>query len=204
MSGRSDGLEIERKWLLHRLPERLDGGSATLDPQIEELVIRQGYLSAATDSDFQRAIKCPPDPDDPPQVGRIRANRCADGTTRFEHTLKLGSGLVRRELERHITAEAFDAAWPGTLGRRLEKTRWRIREAGFVWEVDRLEQPAVVLAEVEAPDQATVLAIQPPEWLACCIDREVTSEPAFSNAELAFQQGLLGGDPNRSSGPAND
>ncbi|MDE0890032.1 MAG: hypothetical protein OSA40_11285 [Phycisphaerales bacterium] len=204
MNGQSDALEIERKWLLHCLPERLDGVSATLDPQVEVLEIRQGYLSAATDSDFQRAINHPPDPEEPPQVGRIRSNRCTDGTTRFEHTLKSGSGLVRRELERIISAAAFEAAWPGTLGRRLEKTRWRIREDGFIWEVDRLQEPAVVLAEVEAPDQATVLAIQPPAWLACCIDREVTSDPAYSNAELAFRQGLLGGDADRSAGRAGD
>ena len=202
MSGPSDDLEIERKWLLLRLPERLDGDAATLDPRIEVLEIRQGYLSVATEPDFQQAIDHPPDPDQSPQVGRIRANRCSDGTTRFEHTLKLGSGLVRRELERLITARAFEAAWPETLGRRLEKTRWRIREAGFVWEVDQLQVPAVVLAEVEAPDQETVLAIQPPAWLACCIDREVTSDSAYRNAELAFQQGLLGGDADQPNGPA--
>ena len=70
-----------------------------------------------------------------------------------------------------------------------------------MWEVDQLQVPAVVLAEVEAPDQETVLAIQPPAWLACCIDREVTSDSAYRNAELAFQQGLLGGDADQPTGP---
>ena len=204
MSGRADGLEIERKWLLHRLPDLVAGCSSTPESGIDLLEIRQGYLSAATDADFQRAIDHPPDPDDPPRVGRIRANRMADGTTRFEHTLKSGAGLVRRELDRPITARAFEASWPGTSGRRIEKTRWRIPEAGLVWEVDRLQAPAVILAEVEAADRATALAIEPPEWLAGCIQREVTSESAFSNAELAFQQGLIGGDSDRTAGPAGD
>ncbi|RPG18611.1 MAG: hypothetical protein CBB69_006155 [Phycisphaera sp. TMED9] len=190
--------------MLHRLPDRLENCSSTSGAGIETLEIRQGYLSAATDADFQRAIDHPPEPDDPPRVGRIRANRLADGTTRFEHTLKSGAGLVRRELDRPITARAFEASWPETSGRRIEKTRWRILEAGLVWEVDRLQTPAVVLAEVEAADQATALAIEPPEWLAECIDREVTSESAFSNAELALQQGLFGGDPERRAGPAGD
>ncbi|MCP4833676.1 MAG: hypothetical protein GY895_02835 [Phycisphaera sp.] len=192
------GYEIERKWLLHRLPDRLvhaEGGE--MGAIGERLRIRQGYLPPATESDFADFDQA--GPDDVPVVGRIRSIEF-DGPPpgiRFIHTIKSGSGLVRRELERSISITSFEAAWPATLGRRIEKTRWRISEEGSVWEVDHLqgmsdlghENGGLVLLEVEADDPEQARRLNPPGWLAEVVDREVTDEPAFTNAEIAFRLG---------------
>lgn len=196
--GDAPGYEIERKWLLHRLPDRLvhlDGDE--VGAAVERLRIRQGYLPPAVEADFE--IFDQAGPEDVPVVGRIRSIE-ADGprpVVRFVHTMKSGSGLVRRELERSISSSAFEAAWPATLGRRIEKTRWRIPEGGSTWEVDRLDGASdlglqdggLVLLEVEAADPEQARRLDPPQWLAEVVDREVTDEPAFTNAEIAFRLG---------------
>ena len=192
----SDGFEIERKWLLHRLPARLQDPSRPLVRGAERWEIRQGYLPAPSESDFVAMTGRVVRDAEVPAVGRIREIRTIQGgrtVVRHVHTLKGGAGLVRREIERPITAEAFEAAWAGTAGRRLEKVRWRIPEAGLLWEIDWFQTPALALAEVEAIDRKTALAIEPPAWLAACIDREVTDDPEFTNAELAFRSGRIGG-----------
>ena len=193
----SAGYEIERKWKLHRLPDRLvhlDRGALG----VECLWMRQGYLPPATDADFSIFDRA--SPEHVPRIGRIRSIEARDGraTTRFVHTIKAGSGLVRRERERDISQAAFEAAWPATQGRRIEKTRWRIPENGVVWEVDRfeggsdvgLEGGGLVLLEAEASDPEQAGRLTPPPWLAEVLDREVTEDPAFTNAEIAFRMGL--------------
>lgn len=191
-----DGFEIERKWLLHRLPVGLEDPAGPLAARGERWGIRQGYLAAPSESDFAAIIGRVVPEAEIPVVGRIREiRRIEDGRSvvRHLHTLKGGSGLVRREVERPITAAAFEAAWTGTVGRRLEKVRWRIPEGGLVWEIDRLKTPALALAEVEAADRDAALAIRLPAWLAACVDREVTDDPEFTNAELAFRSGRFVG-----------
>ena len=191
-----DFLEIERKWVLRGLPARLvafeDGQP---DPAIERVSLRQGYLRPATDvelDDFAR------DPDGGPiRFGRLRAVESVAGT-RYLHTVKRGQGLVRTEVERVIDAKAFDEAWGGTEGRRIEKTRWLVREDGAgegesgVWEIDRFASIDLILAEIEAPDEASAAMVRVPEWLMPVLDREVTHEPAFTNAEIALRLGLGG------------
>src|SRR5579875_2694005 len=88
------GQEVERKWLVTEVPDEVL--VADTDP------IEQGYL-AADESGAEVRL-------------RRRAGRCF-------LTAKSGSGLVRGELEVEITPEQFEALWPGTEGRRLEKTR---------------------------------------------------------------------------------
>ncbi len=204
MSGSSgDGLEIERKWLLHRLPSRLEDRVGAGDPRMEIWRIRQGYLTTPVAGDLAAIRDRVVSDAEVPTVGRIREIRDRDGAVRHIHTLKHGSGLVRREFERPITGAAFEAAWSETVGRRLEKVRWRIPEGGLLWEIDRFRSPAVVLAEVEAIDREAALEIQPPDWLAACIDREVTNDPEFTNAELAFRSARAGhGSPLEHEGEA--
>ncbi len=202
MTGSSaEGFEIERKWLLHRLPPRLEDPAGAPVRGGERWEIRQGYLAPPSESDFATERERVVPASEVPRVGRIREIRGSDGSVRHVHTLKGGAGLVRRENERTMTAAAFEAAWTRTAGRRIVKVRWRIPEAGLVWEVDRFRTPDLVLAEVEATDRETALAIQPPDWLAACIDREVTDDPVFTNAELAFRSGGIGGEtPIRGGG----
>ena len=104
-------LEIERVWILDGLPEIPDDAECWR--------IRQGYLA-------EPGVDDAPD-DDPevvPSVGRIRSIEHIDGSLRFVHTIKHGVGLVRTEVERPLSAGAFNAAWAQSAGRRLAKTRW--------------------------------------------------------------------------------
>ncbi|MEE2972718.1 MAG: hypothetical protein VX672_06300 [Planctomycetota bacterium] len=199
MTGPSDdvaGVEIERKWLLHGLPKRLEGEShATW----ECWRLRQGYLPPPSETDLERFAEARPDRDDDaraevPAVGRLRSVEPlfpSGGSVRHVHTLKLGSGMVRREIEREIAKETFDRAWDRTEGRRLEKLRWRVPEGGVIWEIDRFDAPAaargMVLVEAEAADEAAAHALRVPSWIADLVEREVTHEAAFTNAEIAFR-----------------
>ena len=186
-----DGLEIERKWRLTAMPEHL----LRDDSGLERMRIRQGYLALPSDRDFEAFDES--GPDDVPTVGRIRSIIDPDGgrPATFIHTLKIGSGLVRREKERPLTEEAFEAAWPSTVGRRLEKVRWRVPDGGLVWEIDRFDDlsdlsidgSSLVIAEVELPDPEGAMDLRVPPWLAGLVDREVTDDPAYNNAEIAFR-----------------
>ena len=44
-----------------------------------------------------------------------------------------------------------------------------------------------MIAEVELPDPEGAMDLQVPPWLAGLVDREVTDDPAYNNAEIAFR-----------------
>lgn len=196
----SDDLEIERTWRLARLPDRVLRADAGNEADLECWRLRQAYLPPASEADLDAASAGSDHQNDwnqVPTVGRIRAIESEAGPrseVRYIHTLKSGSGLIRREIERPLSRSAFEAAWALTEGRRLEKTRWRIPDHGVLWEIDRFETPAaasgLVLAEAEAPSEAAAMALVPPEWLAPVVDREVTDDPGYTNAEIAFRLGM--------------
>ena len=175
--------EIERVYLLRALPTPLPHG--------EVWRIDQGYLplqSQVIDGNSHDSGA----PIPPHQLeGRLRRITHSDGSVEHIHTIKSGVGLVRQETERSIDAETFAREWPRTVGRRLEKVRTRISVGDRVWEIDQFTHIPLVLAECELPSTDTPLDI--PDWLAPFIVREVTEEPAFRNAELALQSGLLTG-----------
>lgn len=124
--------------------------------------LRQGYLA-----------------EDGPITVRLRLR-----PDRAELTVKVGSGLVRTEIEMPIDSESAALLWPHTEGRRLEKHRHRITLAsGEVAEVDRYagRLEGLVTVEVEFADRASAAAFVPPSWFG----PEVTGTPGWSNAELA-------------------
>src|SRR5690348_15214115 len=96
-------MEIERKFLVHAFPSRLEGAPSTR--------IEQGYLAIA---------------DDGTEV-RIRRRDAATWLT-----VKAGGGRSRLEEEIEIDAERFARLWPITEGRRVEKTRYLIPGSGDV------------------------------------------------------------------------
>ena len=157
--------EIERSYLLRGLPE--------LPAEHEALEIEQGYLPDP-----------PADGGDGVVEGRLRRTRYGDGRVVCKHTIKKGEGLVRSEVERTITEDEFEAEWPRTHGRRLEKVRYKVPAWAFTWEVDAFKAWDLVLAEVELPSVDAVAPI--PSWLEGWIVREVTDEPAFRNYRLAL------------------
>lgn len=164
---RGEPVEIERKYLLRAAPP-VPGGA-------EVWRIEQGYFT----DPIANAI----DAADGMADGRIRRVTLPDGQTLCTHTVKRGEGLVRAEAERSIDPETFRRHWPRTSGRRLAKTRHRVREGGHLWEIDVFDEIDLALAEVELDDAGQVVRI--PAWLEPWIVREVTDEPAFTNAAIA-------------------
>ncbi len=125
--------------------------------------LRQGYLAA----DDGRSV-------------RIRDA----GTEGCTLTVKAGLGLERTELEWPITRGEFEAAWPHTEGRRIEKTRHRIPHGGHVIELDVFagDLEGLVVAEVEFDDVEASDDFEPPTWFG----REVTDDGRYTNASLAL------------------
>ena len=100
-----------------------------------------------------------------------------------EVAVKGGHGLTRREDEVEIGAGAFDALWPLTEGRRIEKTRYEIPFHDVTVDLDEYggELAGLLVAEVEFRSEEESERFQPPDWCG----REVTDETRYSNAELA-------------------
>ncbi len=154
-------VEIERKYLLERLPD-LDALRAR-GVEVRTLEIDQGWLPG------ERLRE------------RIRCTRLPDGEKRYQLTVKLGAGVQRIEVEEETSATVFETLWPLTEGCRIRKRRHRIREGGLLWEIDEFLDRDLALAEVEldAPEIHPAL----PAWLD--VVREVTEEGGFTNLSLA-------------------
>jgi adenylate cyclase len=153
------GIEIERKFLLHGVPPAMR--FAHREP------IRQGYL--ALDGDTEVRL-------------RITARRAV-------LTIKAGRGGVRVEEEIALRTAQAEALWELTDGRRVQKTRRRVRLAGagggadLVAEVDEYAGAldGLVVAEVEFPDEAAARGFEPPAWFG----RELTDDWRYANRSLA-------------------
>jgi CHAD domain-containing protein/CYTH domain-containing protein len=158
----SSGREIERKYLLSRLPELPAGGSS--------VEIEQGYLPG--EQLFER----------------LRCIRAHDGTERWFRTVKVGNGLSRIEVEDEGEPNLCGAMWPFTDGRRLYKRRHSVPGDGDrVWEIDEFLDRELVLAEVELASLHEEVELPP--WVRDVLVREVTDEREFANVELARATG---------------
>ena len=157
LEGAGPGREIERKYLLRKLPA-LDG----LDAELRQ--IEQGYLPGDRLAERVRRVKTP-------------------SGTQWYRTVKLGAGVSRIEVEEETTERIFRALWRLTRGRRVRKRRYAVRDGERVWEIDHFRDRRLVLAEVELPAEDTPVAV--PEWLRAVLVREVTGDPAYVNLNLA-------------------
>ena len=165
--------EIERKWLISagRVPYDLT--------RAEKQTMEQAYVSF-----------------DP----TIRIRRINDGE-RHVLTVKArsgnGSALVRREEEFDISAESYAFLMRKHEGCVLTKTRYKVRNAdGYTEEIDIFEGDLAGLAylEIEFPSVEKAAAYPSPSW----VDKEVTEDPAFTNAALArFGRPPVSGASNR-------
>ncbi len=156
LRARSPGvLEIERKFLLTGMPPL---------PESTTLTMHQGYIPGERLVERLRMV----------QEGRHR---------RYYRTIKVGSGLVRTELEEETSRAVFEQMWPLTEGKRLTKRRHVVPDGDLHWEIDEFTDRQLVLAEVELPSADVVVEL--PEWLAPCVDRDVTGDPAYLNSTLA-------------------
>ena len=149
--------EIERKYLLRALPDRVR--------EARSVDVDQGYLPGTRINE------------------RVRRARSAEGT-RFFRTIKMGAGLDRFELEEQTTEEFFNAVWPLTRGARVFKRRYFVPEGDVTWEIDEfLDRAGLWLAEVELESAGQTVPI--PDWLGAVLEREVTDDARYSNHQLA-------------------
>jgi CYTH domain-containing protein len=131
------GAEIERKFLVDDVPERLDRGQSE--------VVTQGYV--AIDDGVE-----------------VRVRRRGD---HFSLTVKQGGGRSRLEEELEIDADRFERLWQLTEGRRIAKTRYVVPAPdGAEIEVDVYadDLDGLVTAEVEFPSEGSAEAFEPPSW----------------------------------------
>lgn len=156
LRGGADDREIERKYLLRRMP-RLPEGAVRTD-------IVQGYIPGDRLNE---------------RVRRVRR----EGGVRYYRTIKMGTGLSRMEVEEETTEDIFLHLWRLTKGKRIRKRRFRVQEGGLTWEIDRFRGRRLYLAEVELPSEDADAPI--PEWLAPYVEREVTGEREYLNLHLA-------------------
>ena len=150
-------LEIERKFLVDadNIPANLAG--------YPHNHIRQGYIAADGNS-----------------VVRLRQK----GETCYI-TVKSGHGLARNENEGVIPRKTFDALWPTTGNRRLEKVRYAIPGPhGLTFELDPYggQLTGLTTVEVEFESVEAAKSFVPPRWFG----RDVTDDSGFSNYRLAI------------------
>lgn len=134
---RKSDKEIERKFLLKKLPKNLH--------EFNHKRIVQGYLAVH---------------DDRTQV-RLRK---ADWFCTI--TVKRGRGFSRDELEIEVDRPQFEKLWPATAGRRLRKTRYYIPFGHYTIEIDVYngQNRGLVVAEVEFKSDKACASFQPPDW----------------------------------------
>jgi CYTH domain-containing protein len=133
----SNNREIERKFLLKRLPDKLKGSRC--------YIIEQGYLASES-------------------AGRqVRLRKKAKAATL---TFKVGRGSHREEREIRLSPKQFAALWTGTAGRRLRKVRCEIPWKNLVIEIDIYQgrHAGLVVAEVEFPDRVSCRKFKSPSW----------------------------------------
>jgi adenylate cyclase len=131
-------LEIERKFLLHRLPRGL--------AKFPHDKIDQGYLTIGRDRSHVRLRR----------KGRA-----------FTLTFKRGSSVGREEREIKLNRAQFTVLWPATTGARLTKTRYDVPWEKWVVEIDVYHgsNDGLIVAEVEFPDEKSCRNFEPPPWL---------------------------------------
>lgn len=155
LSHKEENLEIERKFLVKGIsPVVLDG----LNVPNKEII--QGYLG------FE------------PEV-RIRK----EGDKSYI-TIKTGTGLVRKEIEKEISMTEFDFLRDDVQGEFIQKTRYYLLIGNHIAEINvyhgNLE--GLISVEVEFLSQEEAQEFIPPTWFG----QEVTNSKSYSNQQLAF------------------
>ncbi len=163
------GFEIERRWLLDRMPSAAELAALGATP----VGIEQVYLTGTGVEEARRV------------------RRVSDGGgERFVLTIKRGSGVTRQETSTTIDGAAYASLVAGEADptrHPIRKTRHLVPHGRHLIELDEfVEPPGIVMLEVELaePDEP----IDPwPAALARRVVREVTDEPGYQNAMLALR-----------------
>lgn len=165
-------LEIERKYLIHHLPEHIARNIARHTEETDTAgnaggkdaypcrIITQGYLNT-----------------DP--VIRIRQDNDL-----YELTYKSGGLMARQEYNLPLTKEAYEHLLTKIDGRLIRKKRYMIPlECGLTAELDIFggSLAPLILAEVEFPAEEDALAFLPPPWFG----EDVTFSGKYHNSNLS-------------------
>lgn len=146
--------EIERKFLPSTVPSAIDGVAGDH--------LRQGYLA----EDGELSV-------------RLRIT-----TERAMLTIKAGGGRSRTEVEVEVSDVQATALWPWTEGRRIDKTRHRVRlDDEHVAEIDLYhgDLDGLCTIEVEFDSDQAAERFEAPAWFG----PEVTGRPEWTNAALS-------------------
>lgn len=173
----SQGLEIERKFLLKRMPKTIRADSST-DPfdfifQLYCQADKKKAKDLGLRSEGQYRIR---------KVVPMFKNESFKRRIILNQKTKISAG-VYDEFETDSNNDVYISALDES-DKYLIKKRYSIKENGLVWEVDEIQYPKrMVLVEVElaSMDQK----IKMPDWISEVLDREVTEEPGFTNFEIA-------------------
>src|SRR5678815_4414623 len=138
MAEQKSGDEIERVFKVRQVPKNIE--------QYPSADIVQGYLAVDASG------------------SEVRLRKMGE---HFFETFKGSGRLQRRELEIELNHDQFKALWPGTEGRRIEKTRYQIEWADKTIELNifRGSLEGLVLAEVEFTSRQESEEFKPPDWL---------------------------------------
>ena len=145
------GTEIERKFLL------IGDSWRSLATGTK---YRQGYLNSTK----ERVVRVRTVDDD----GFLTIKGITTGATRVEHEYKIpkkdATEMINELCEKPI----------------IEKNRYKIDFAGFIWEVDEFfgENQGLIVAEIELENEEQ--SFEKPEW----IGDEVTGDPKYFNSNL--------------------
>lgn len=150
------GREIEVKYRVKRLPADIH--------LAKNEKIRQGYLVAGETENV------------------VRIRQKGEG---YFLTVKGSGHLSRSETEIALNREQFDALWPLTDGKRIEKTRFYFDYADRLIELDVFEEKleGLQIAEVEFESEESVATFVPPDWFGV----EVTFDSRYQNNNLALR-----------------
>ena len=150
-------MEIERKFLVDRLPERLD--------QYPHSEIEQGYLCTS------------------PTV-RIRRMGDAFWLTVKERTRTFSTAIHNREEEFRLSQDGYNHLKSKTDGRFVEKTRYKIPIDGLTAELDIFHgcHEGLMLVEVEFPSTERADSFVAPSWFG----KDVSQDFRYTNSFLAF------------------
>jgi len=155
-------MEIEKKFRLNCLPEPkiLGVGNSIL----------QGYL-------FTEPCEM--------RVRQYGKNYYLTVKTDDNEIKKVDKILKRQEWNQEIPKWVFNALWPYTKGRRIEKTRYLIPFQKYNIEIDEYSGKlnGLIILECEFPNEETAQVFNLPEWVKTAID--VTFNDAYKNKNLA-------------------
>ena len=162
--GEPSPLEIERKYLI----ARPDLDKLERKPNCARVDIVQTYLKTS----------------DPSEELRIRQRGSNGHYIYFMTSKRQVSGMKRVEIEQRLSQEEYLSLMvqADPARRPIRKQRYCLTENGLYYEIDLYPEwpdKAVMEVELHSEDQPVVL----PEGIE--VIREVTSDPAFSNYELA-------------------